>query len=48
METYFRVSRPTVHGMIVKLEKRGFIAREPGKPRSIWLLLKGEELADLE
>ena len=48
METYFRVSRPTVHAMIVKLERRGFISREPGKPRAIRLLLKREELPDLE
>jgi len=48
MKIYFRVSRPTVHAMLVRLEKQGFIAREPGKPRSIRLLLKREELPDLE
>ncbi|MGA2257628.1 MAG: MarR family transcriptional regulator [Thermoguttaceae bacterium] len=47
-ETYFRVSRPTVHDMIEKLEKRGFISREPGKPRSIRLLLTRDQLPDLE
>jgi len=34
--------------MVVKLEKHGFISREPGVPRSIRLLLKREELPDLE
>jgi repressor LexA len=48
METYFRVSRPTVHDMIEKLAKRGFISREPGKPRSIRLLLTRDQLPDLE
>ncbi len=44
-----RSSRPpAVHDMVVKLEKRGFISKEPGVPRSIRLLLKREELPDLE
>jgi len=34
--------------MVVKLEKHGLISREPGVPRSIRLLLKREELPDLE
>jgi repressor LexA len=45
---YFRVTAPTVHDMIVALDRRGMIAREPGKPRSIRLLLPREELPDLE
>lgn len=48
LENYFRVSRPTVHEMIVKLEKRGFISRDPGMPRSIRLLLTRDQLPDLE
>jgi repressor LexA len=48
MQRYFRVTAPTVHAMVVKLEKRGFISREPGKPRSIRLLLSRNELPDLE
>ena len=48
MQIYFKVTPPAVHDMIVKLEKRGFISREPGVPRSIRLLLKREELPDLE
>jgi hypothetical protein len=34
--------------MVLKLEKHGLIAGESGKPRSIWLLLKREELPNLE
>jgi len=48
IQKYFRVSPPAVHDMVVKLEKRGSISREPGKPRSIRLLLSRKELPDLE
>ena len=48
MRRYFRVSPPAVHEMVKTLERQGFIAREPGKPRSIRLLLSREELPDLE
>jgi len=30
---YFGVSPPSVHQMIVKLEEKGLITREPGAPR---------------
>ena len=48
MQRYFRVSPPAVHDMVKMLERRGFITREPGKPRTIRLLLSREELPDLE
>ncbi len=48
MQRYFRVSPPAVHEMVKTLERQGFIAREPGKPRSIRLLLTRAELPDLE
>jgi Mn-dependent DtxR family transcriptional regulator len=48
MQRYFRVSPPAVHEMVKTLERQGFIAREPGKPRSIRLLLSRAELPDLE
>jgi hypothetical protein len=48
MPRYFQVLPPAVHDMIVKLDKRGFITREPGKPRSIRLLLSRDQLPDLE
>jgi Mn-dependent DtxR family transcriptional regulator len=48
MQRYFRVSPPASHDMVKTLERQGFIAREPGKPRSIRLLLSRAELPDLE
>jgi Mn-dependent DtxR family transcriptional regulator len=48
MQRFFRVSPPTVHQMVLKLEERGFITREPGKARTIQVLLPPEELPDLE
>jgi Mn-dependent DtxR family transcriptional regulator len=45
---YFRVTPPTVHEMIKTLDRRGLISREPGKPRTIRLLLPREALPDLE
>ena len=48
MQVYFQVTPPAVHDMVVKLEKHGFISKEPGVPRSIRLLLKREELPDLD
>lgn len=48
MQRYFKTTPPTVHGMVVQLEKRGFIKKKPNEPRSIRLLLSREELPDLE
>ena len=48
MQRYFRVSPPTVHQMVLNLEERGLIARVPGEPRSIRLLLPREQLPELE
>ena len=39
MQAYFGVTPPTVHQMVLQLEKRGLIRRRPGQPRSIELLL---------
>ena len=48
MERYFQVSFPSVHQMVLRLEQRGLIARVPGQPRSIRLLIPREELPDLD
>ena len=48
MRRYFRVTPPAVHEMVKTLERQGYIAREPGRPRSIRLLLSRAELPDLE
>jgi repressor LexA len=48
MQRYFETTPPAVHGMVVQLEKKGFIEKKPNEPRSIRLLLPREELPDLE
>jgi repressor LexA len=47
MQNYFKVSPPSVHQMVLTLERRGLIERTPGQGRSIRLLLPQEELPDL-
>ncbi len=47
MQRYFQVSPPTVHQMILSLEKSGLIERIPGQGRSLKLLLPRERLPDL-
>jgi DNA-binding MarR family transcriptional regulator len=44
----FRVTLPVVHQMMVTLEARGFIDREPRTARSIRLWLTRAQLPDLE
>jgi repressor LexA len=48
LQEYFKVSPPSVHQMVLTLEARGLIAREPGRARSVRLLLGRGELPDLE
>jgi Mn-dependent DtxR family transcriptional regulator len=48
MQRFFRVTPPTVHQMVLMLEKRGFITRESGKARTIKVLLPPDELPELE
>lgn len=47
MQRYFQVSPPTVHQMILSLEKSGLIERIPGQGRSLKLLLSRDQLPDL-
>ena len=47
MQRYFRVSPPTVHQMVVKLETLGLIKREPGVGRSIKILISHQEIPNL-
>jgi repressor LexA len=44
----FRVSPPTVHQMIVKLEELGLITREPGVARSMRVAIPASEIPELE
>jgi repressor LexA len=48
MQRYFQTTPPAVHEMVKTLHSRGFISREPGKPRTIRVLLTRGELPDLE
>jgi len=39
IQRYFQVTPPSVHSMIVTLEKLGLIRRQPGRARAIELLV---------
>jgi repressor LexA len=47
-QRFFSVSPPSVHNMIVTLDQRGLISRQPGRGRSIKLLLDREQIPDLD
>jgi len=48
LQRYFRVSPPSVHQMVLTLERVGLIRRQPGIARSIELLVPPEELPILK
>jgi hypothetical protein len=48
MATYFRLTPPAVHGMVVKLGQLGLITREPGVARSARVAIPEEEIPELE
>lgn len=48
MQRYFRVTPPSVHRMVVELEKRGLISRTPGQPRTIRVVLDPVQIPALE
>jgi Mn-dependent DtxR family transcriptional regulator len=47
MQRYFAVTPPTVHQMVLALERGGFIRRTPGKARCIEVLVPREFLPAL-
>ena len=47
MQRFFQVTPPTVHQMVLTLERRGFIRRVPGQARSIILVVPHESLPPL-
>lgn len=47
IQRYFNVSPPSVHRMIVELEKKDLIERERGKPRSLRIKLSEAQLPQL-
>jgi Mn-dependent DtxR family transcriptional regulator len=48
MQRFFEVTPPTVHQMIVELERRGLVTRVPGQPRTIQVTLRDDELPRLQ
>jgi DNA-binding MarR family transcriptional regulator len=48
MQRHFRVSPPSVHQIVLGLERDGRIARQPGVARSINILVPPQELPILE
>ena len=48
IQRYFRVTPPTVHQMVLTLEKREIITRVPGQARSITVVLSPDRLPKLE
>ncbi len=48
MQRHFRVSPPSVHQMVLALERASLIRRQPGVARSIELLVAPEDLPILK
>lgn len=48
MQRFFQISAPSVHSMVLMLERRGFIRRVPGQARSITLIIAPESLPPLK
>lgn len=47
LQRFFEVTPPSVHRMVLELEKRGLIRRTPGQARSIEVLVPPEALPPL-
>jgi len=47
MQKFFAVSAPSVHRMIVDLERKHLIARNPGQSRSVRVLVPPNQLPEL-
>ena len=48
MQRFFQITPPSVHSMVLTLERRGLIRRSPGQARSITLTVPIESLPPLE
>ena len=44
MQRHFKVTAPTVHQMVLTLERNGLVKREPGIARSIQIMIAPEAL----
>jgi Mn-dependent DtxR family transcriptional regulator len=48
MQAFFQVTAPSVHQMVLQLERRGLIRRTPGAARSLELCVNPKTLPFLE
>lgn len=48
MQEFFMVTPPSVHRMVVELERKGLISRVPRQPRTTTVLLPREEIPALQ
>ena len=48
MQAYFEVTPPSVHRMVVELERKGLITRVPRRPRTIAVALPVEQIPPLD
>ena len=48
LQHYFGVTPPSIHNMILTLERRGLITRTPGRARSIEVLVPRDQLPALD
>jgi DNA-binding MarR family transcriptional regulator len=48
IQAFFGVSPPTVHQMIIELERRGLIRRTPRQARSIAICVPADEIPRLQ
>ncbi len=48
MQRFFEITPPSVHSMVLTLERRGLIRRVPGQARSITLAVPPESLPPLQ
>ena len=48
MQRFFQIAPPSVHSMVLTLERRGLIRRVPGQARSITLIVSPESLPPLK
>jgi DNA-binding MarR family transcriptional regulator len=48
IQRFFQVTPPSVHQMLLTLERGGLISRRPGAPRSIAVLVDRSDLPALE
>lgn len=48
MQRFFEVTPPSVHQMVVQLERLGFIRRTPRQARSIEVLVPADQLPTLQ